>query len=194
MVLRTTVAFRVCATVAGAVAMALVYGVDDGALIAVLMLLMGIPVLTVAHLIARHRRRFARLSWQIVQRRQVLADADFDDPGHRLAVLFDADRAQEAAGRHGHRRAERARPAERVRQTDRPDRGRRPLGVPCSRTPHAPELPNRDRLVTHCGRSPWPVAVAVTTCPLPGRKQRVRHRRVDQGDAPLPCAAPRPLP
>jgi pimeloyl-ACP methyl ester carboxylesterase len=48
MVLRTTVAFRVCATVAGAVAMAVVYGVDDGALIAVLMLVMGIPVLTVA--------------------------------------------------------------------------------------------------------------------------------------------------
>ncbi len=119
MVLRTTVAFRVCATVAGAVAMALVYGVDDGALIAVLMLLMGIPVLTVAHLIARHRRRFARLSWQIVQRRQVLADADSDDPGHRLAVLFDADRAQEAAGRHGHRRAERelAQPSASARRT-----------------------------------------------------------------------------
>ncbi len=77
MVLRTTVAFRVCATIAGAVAMALVYGVDDGALIAVLMLVMGIPVPTVAHLIARHRRRFARLSWQIVVGVVIVLAIDF---------------------------------------------------------------------------------------------------------------------
>jgi len=45
--------------------MAAVYGVRDGALTAVLLLLMGAPVLAVLHLVTRHRRRLGSLSRQL---------------------------------------------------------------------------------------------------------------------------------
>lgn len=64
--MRITAAFLGAAILAGGGAMALVYGLRHGLFIALLMILMGLPVLTVSHLIARHRRRIGRLSWQIV--------------------------------------------------------------------------------------------------------------------------------
>jgi len=45
--------------------MTLAYGPGDGGLMALLLALMGAPVLVVSHLIARHRRRLGRLSWQL---------------------------------------------------------------------------------------------------------------------------------
>jgi signal transduction histidine kinase len=66
MAFRVTAAFLAAATLAGAGAMALAYGLRDGLLIGLLLVLMGLPVLTVSHLIARHRRRLGRLSWQLV--------------------------------------------------------------------------------------------------------------------------------
>lgn len=66
MALRITAVFLVVGTLTGGGAMALAYGVRDGLLIALLLLLMGLPVMAVSHLIARHRRRLGRLSWQFV--------------------------------------------------------------------------------------------------------------------------------
>lgn len=66
MAFRVTAAFFAAATLAGAGAMALAYGVRDGLLMGMLLVLMGLPVLAVSHLIAQHRRRLGRLSWQFV--------------------------------------------------------------------------------------------------------------------------------
>ena len=66
MPLRISAGFLAVATLAGGGAMALLYGVRDGLVIAVLLLVMALPVLGVAHLIARYRRRLGRLSWQLV--------------------------------------------------------------------------------------------------------------------------------
>ena len=77
MVLRITAAFLAVTTLVGGGAMALLYGVRDGVSITLLLLVMGIPVLAVAHLIARHRRRFGRLSWQLVVGVVVALGLDF---------------------------------------------------------------------------------------------------------------------
>lgn len=50
---------------AGGGAMALAYDLTDGLLVALLLVLMGAPVLLVSHLIARHRRQLGGLSWQL---------------------------------------------------------------------------------------------------------------------------------
>ncbi len=55
----------VAAVVGGGGAMALVHGITDGLVIALLLALMGAPLLVVSHLVARHRRRLGRLSWQL---------------------------------------------------------------------------------------------------------------------------------
>ncbi len=75
--LRITVAVLAAATLAGGGAMALLYGPRDGISIAVLLLVMGLPVLAVSHLIARHRRRLGRLSWQLVVGVVVALGLDF---------------------------------------------------------------------------------------------------------------------
>jgi signal transduction histidine kinase len=46
-------------------AMALVHGTTNGLVIGLLLGLMGAPLLVVTHLLARHRRRLGRLSWQL---------------------------------------------------------------------------------------------------------------------------------
>ncbi len=66
MALRITAAFLAVGTLAGGGAMALAYGLRDGLLLALLLMLMGLPVLALSHFIARHRRRLGRLSWQFV--------------------------------------------------------------------------------------------------------------------------------
>jgi len=60
-----SVALLLAGALAGGAAMAVAYGVPDGALTALLLLLMGVPVLAVLHLVARHRRRLGSLSWQL---------------------------------------------------------------------------------------------------------------------------------
>jgi signal transduction histidine kinase len=62
---RRTAGLLVAAVVGGGGAMALVHGVADGLVIALLLGLMGAPLLVVSHLLARHRRRLGRLSWQL---------------------------------------------------------------------------------------------------------------------------------
>ena len=66
MAFRVTAALLTAATLAGAGVMALAYGVRDGLVVGLLFVLMGLPVLVISHLIARHRRRLGRLTWQFV--------------------------------------------------------------------------------------------------------------------------------
>ncbi len=61
---RRAAGLLVAAMVAGGGAMALIHGVTDGLVIALLLGLMGAPLLVISHLVARHRRRLGRLSWQ----------------------------------------------------------------------------------------------------------------------------------
>ena len=63
--LRRSAGLVLIATAAGGGLMALVYGAAEGLLTALLLALMGVPVLAVAYLVARHRRRLGRLSWQL---------------------------------------------------------------------------------------------------------------------------------
>jgi signal transduction histidine kinase len=62
---RRAAGLLVAAMVGGGGAMALIHGITDGLVIALLLALMGAPLLVVSHLVARHRRRLGRLSWQL---------------------------------------------------------------------------------------------------------------------------------
>ena len=55
----------VAAGALGGLAMALAYGVRDGLLTALLLVLMGVPVVGAALLVRRHRRRLGSLTWQL---------------------------------------------------------------------------------------------------------------------------------
>lgn len=63
--LRRIVTLLAAAMVAGGGLMALVHGPTEGLIIALLLGLMGAPLLLVSHLIARHRQRLGRLAWQL---------------------------------------------------------------------------------------------------------------------------------
>jgi len=62
---RRSLLLLVAAMVLGGIAMGMVYGVRDGLLTALLLALIGVPVLAASHLLVHHRGRLGSLSWQL---------------------------------------------------------------------------------------------------------------------------------
>ena len=63
--LRRSLTLLAAAIALGGTAMSIVYGTREGLLTALLLLVIGAPVLTSSHLLVRHRARLGSLSWQL---------------------------------------------------------------------------------------------------------------------------------